>query len=67
MLDCGEKKKYVTNVTSNLCSFYEDLKRHYRRVMNIDDTDTEDDMSIEDSDEDEEDEDVANLNIQDEK
>ena len=40
------------------------MKRHYRRVMNIDDTDTEDDMSIEDSDEDEEDEDVTN---QDEK
>ena len=33
-------------------SFYEDLKRHYRRVMNIEDTDSEDDMRSEDEEDD---------------
>ena len=60
-------KKIYHKCYIKLFSFYEDLKRHYRRVMNIDDTDTEDDMSIEDSDEDEEDEDMTNINMQDEK
>ena len=33
-------------------SFYEDLKRHYRRVMNIEDTDSEDDLRSEEDDDD---------------
>ena len=53
----------ITIDTWNIFSFYEDLKRHYRRAMNIADTDSEDDMNNDDSDdeEDEGDEDDENI------